>query len=252
MAEMLVRLKRGKKTFEVLVNEGTVPKYRDGKLKLNDVVVTPTIFINMSKGEKASADLLNSAFETDDVTAVIDTILRTGDAQESAGERKDKMDAKRREVITTIQKNYVSPEGLPLPLMRIENALEQIRVRIDLERDAEHQVEAMAPKLMAVLPMKRAKADFEGIVTVPVHMAGQVASVVRKHARVQRETYGVKAKFEVEVFNYDLLLSELTKATNGDFEFEVVGGDGQPPKEAPAANADAKGRGKKKKKKKGN
>lgn len=249
MPEMLVRLKRGKKTYEVMVQEGLVPKYREGNLSISDVVLTPTVFTNASKGEKASADQLQSAFETDDVNAVIDQILRKGEAQESASERKDKMDAKRREIINAIHKGYQSPDGKPIPIPRIENALDTVRPRIDVEQDAERQIDAMSAKLAAVMPMKRAKSGMEGVISVPLHLSGAAASVIRKHARVHREAYGAQAKFEVEFSSQDVLVKELSKATGGDYDLSLS----RPtvPNQAASPSAEASGsggRGKKKKK----
>lgn len=251
---MLVRLKKGKKTYEVLVNEGMVNKYRDGSLtKVSDVVITPVVFLNSTKGDKASSEQLKSVFDTDDVNNVIDIILRTGEAQESAGERKDKMDAKRHEIITYIQKNYVTPEGQTLPLVRIENGLNKVRPRIDVDVDAGRQATAMFDKLREAMPMKKKSGEMEGTITIPMKHIGAVNSVVRKHASVLRETYGAQVKLDVDIFAYDLLMKDLAKATKGEFEFKVATPVGQPDQhvgEPANATGNAQG-GRKKKKKKG-
>ena len=51
----LVRWKKGKKTFEVITNSGSVLKYRDGKESWSNVLMADVIFKNYSKGERASA-----------------------------------------------------------------------------------------------------------------------------------------------------------------------------------------------------
>lgn len=224
MPEMLVRLKRGKKTYEVMVQEGMVVKFRDGSVsRIDDVVVTPVIFLNASKGTKASADQLKDAFQTDDVNTILDLILKKGEAQESAGERKEKLDSKRQEILTTIQKNYVAPDGRPLPMARIQNALDQIKPRIDVDVEAQRQVTAMFAKLSAAMPMKKSAGGMEGTITVPTKLSGSVSSVIRKHATVQRETYGAQTKFEIEIHAYDLLMKDLARTTKGDFEFSLAG-----------------------------
>lgn len=223
MPEMLVRLKKGKKIYEVMVHEGMVMKYREGEIKrLEDVVVAPTVFLNATKGTRASAEQLKESFGTDDMNEIIEIVIQNGEAQESAGERKDKQDAKRHEIITAIQKNYSAPDGKPLPVVRIENALQQAKIRVDVDADATRQVTTMFPKLSTVLPMKKKAAEMEGIITVPTKLAGVVSSTVRKHGTVQRETYGAQAKFEIEIDSYDLLMKDLTKATKGEFEFTIT------------------------------
>lgn len=253
MPDMLVRMKKGKTTYEVMVQEGMVNKFRDGAVnRLDDVVVTQTVWLNASKGLKASSDQLKQSFETDDVQAVLETILRRGEAQESAAERKDKLDSKRQEIITAIQKNYIAPDGRPLPVVRIGNALDQIKPRIDVDVDAERQVSAMLPKLTAVMPMKKSAGGMEGTISVPTHLAGAVSSAIRKHATVHREVYGDRAKFDVEIHAYDLLMKDLGRVTKGQYELSI---SSQPPPEVGAASSSAagsasekkKGRGKKKK-----
>jgi ribosome maturation protein Sdo1 len=50
----LVRYKSGKIQFEVLVKPGTVPKYREGKLGIDNVLFSDIIFKKYSKAEKAT------------------------------------------------------------------------------------------------------------------------------------------------------------------------------------------------------
>ncbi|KAI0561908.1 ribosome maturation protein SBDS-like protein [Gracilaria domingensis] len=254
MPELLVRLKKGKKTYEVMVEEGMVAKYRDGTVKrIEDVVVTPVVFVNARKATKASSEELNNSFQTDDVMQIIELILQKGEAQESGRERKSKMDAKKQEIINFIRKNYVTPEGHNLPTVRIENALAQVRPRIDVDVDATRQVNAMYQKLSAVMPMKKQSSGVEGTVIVPVHLAGQVSVVVREHCSILRETYRDKAKYDVEIHSYEQLMSDLARVTKGDFEFSLAVNTAAvaTSSNAPAAAASSsgkKGKGKKKRK----
>lgn len=242
---MLVRMKKGKTTFEVMVNEGGVNKFREGSIKcVEDVVVVPQIWTNASKGLKASKDEVRSAFGSDNVKEALEIIVREGDAQESAQERQAKYDAKRREIIHSIQKNYVSADGHPLPVMRIENALERIKLRIDVDTDADRQVSAILEKLTAVMPMKKSADVMEGTVTVAIALAGAVSSAIRKHGRVNREVYGDTAKFEIEMHSYDMLMKDLTRVTKGQFDFQLTQSspdDATPPTPAKAHGSGRRG-----------
>lgn len=76
MPAMLVRLKRGKTTFEVMVEEGMVTKYRDGTEKnISQVVTADVVWVNAGKGKRASDDQLMKAFQTDNVNDIIKQIL---------------------------------------------------------------------------------------------------------------------------------------------------------------------------------
>lgn len=222
MEEYLVRYKQGKHTFEVLVNEGTVAKFREGTItNIDDVLQIRNVYTHASYGTKASDEELAEVFGTADEGTVLTTILREGDAQESAHERQEKMDAKHQEIITVIQKHYMTPEGHPLPVTRIENALAEIKPRIDVDVDAERQVASMYSKLSEVMPMKRGVGGMEGTVTVSLELSGVVSTVIRKHATVHREVFGDQAKYFVEIHEYDLLMKDLVHATDGDFQMTL-------------------------------
>jgi ribosome maturation protein SDO1 len=253
MPEMIVRLKKGKKTFEVLTNDGAVTKFRENKLKNLDQVIASgdDVFLDIGKGKKASRDELTAAFETEDVRAIQEIIVRKGEVQLSANERKDMLENKRTEILAFIHKNYVdSVKGIPVPLTRISNALDQLKPRIDPDQPADRQVNLMYDKLLTVLPLRKGNASITGLVTVPTKYAGAAASVVRKFASVTKEDFrAVGPAWTVEVHDYDSLVRDLTRITKGEYEFTAMGADGSAPlaPEEPAGG----GKGKKGKKTKG-
>jgi ribosome maturation protein Sdo1 len=59
----VVRYKKNKCNFEVLVKPLTVLKYKEGKLKIDEVIYSETIFSNFQKGDKAKLEELQ--FSTD-------------------------------------------------------------------------------------------------------------------------------------------------------------------------------------------
>ena len=50
----VVKYKKNKCNFEVLVKPQTVLKYKNGKLQIEDVLYADTIFSNAQKGDKAN------------------------------------------------------------------------------------------------------------------------------------------------------------------------------------------------------
>ena len=247
---MLVRYKHGKHNFEVATHAGTVVKYREGELSnVSDVVTTEVIFADYNKGERASETDLHATFG-EGVTheAMLDKILRNGEFQLSAAERREKLEAKRREVTEFIHRNYVDPKTHhPIPVMRVEQALETVRVRVDPDQPADRQVAQMAPKLMACLPLK--KHQMEGVLKVPHASLGASSGIVRAHCNVLREHYsseGATLEIAFSPGDYDSFMKAMNAATKGNFQFEVAGA-------AVATEPEKPGKGKKpaeKKKKK--
>lgn len=225
MPDMLVRYKKGKTTFEVLTVDGSVSKYRSSELKsLSDVLVSEGIFTDLKKGKKASKEELAAAFEGKKPADILDAIVSEGAVQVSAGERKDKTEAKRREVATYIHKNYVDGKGKVVPLARVENALDTLRPRIDAAVSAMTIVNGLMPKLIEILPLKKGGATVTASCQVPSKFTGAAGGVVRKHATVLDEEFGPNGvQWKLEVFDTESLLRELAKTCKGEYKFEADG-----------------------------
>ncbi|GAB0498226.1 hypothetical protein MMPV_009708 [Pyropia vietnamensis] len=224
---MLVRRKVGKTTFELLTHEGAAAKYRAGDLAFSEVLVTDTVFTNQSKGQRASQEQLAAAFGEDaSPTAILTAIITKGDVQTSSAERTAKSEQRRREVLEYLVKYYVDPtRNLPIPLTRFENALTQVKARIDPAQSAEHQAEELVRKMVDIMPMR--KVTMEGVLRVPRKHVGVAAGVILKHAKINREGHDAGgAKYEISVVPgvYDTLMSALGRATKGEFTFELDGG----------------------------
>lgn len=251
MPEMLVRLKRGKTTFEVPTNEGSVTKFREKELKsLQDVLVSDEVYTDFKKGSKASKEQLVAAFETDNVNTILEQIVLKGDVQVSAGERKDKLEAKRQEIVAYIHKNYVDPgRGSQVPMTRVDLALAKLKPRIDADQPADRQVTAMMGKLTEILPLRKGNASISGVVTVPSRHMGAASGVVRKYGSVTEEEYGADgAHYTLEVFDYEAMVRELAKVTKGEYKFAADGiasGGSSRMAEEPEANGGNKKKGKK-------
>ena len=80
------------------------------------------------------------------------TIVLKGEVQLSAAERKEKMDKKRAEVLDHIHKYTLDPKtNLPHPMVRIENAISQLKVKIDSELPADKQAMEILKVFTAVV-----------------------------------------------------------------------------------------------------
>lgn len=141
----LVRYKKGKKRFELACYKNKLLEYRSGtETDLDNVLQVPTIFLNASKGETApNAELLKAwpqiAAEQDAVSsqsapkakggkksrakaneevdaektwkdAIIEEILKKGEIQVNANERKELLDRMEREIIEEVAQRLVDPQ----------------------------------------------------------------------------------------------------------------------------------------------
>ncbi|KAJ8906793.1 hypothetical protein NDN08_003279 [Rhodosorus marinus] len=226
MPDMLVRYKKGKTNFEIITKEGSVSQYREGTIKnTDDVVVANVIFTNHSKGERASDEQLRSAFDTDDLSQCLEKILLTGEPQLSVAERKAKVEQKRKEIVDYFRKYYVEPRTkLPLPAQRIDAALTQAKIRVDPDTPAARQAADAASKVVAVMPMS--KSTLDGTIKIPHQYVGSAMGSVSKYCQVVKDGYtseGSSISVSVAPGDYDMLISDLTKATKGNFTFDIEG-----------------------------
>ncbi|EXJ87341.1 hypothetical protein A1O3_04300 [Capronia epimyces CBS 606.96] len=111
----LVRYKKGKKRFELACYKNKLLEYRSGtETDLDNVLQIPTIFFNVSKGETApNAELLKA--DEDDVEKswkdkIIEEILKKGEIQVNANERKELLERMEREIVEEVAQRVVDPQ----------------------------------------------------------------------------------------------------------------------------------------------
>ncbi|KAH6888704.1 SBDS protein C-terminal domain-containing protein [Thelonectria olida] len=107
----LVRLKKGKKRFELACYKNKVLEWRSGiETDLDNVLQIPNVFLNVSKGQTAPREDLDKAFgkgkSTDDI---ILEILKKGEMQVGEKERAAQLERVHNEVISIVSSKLVDP-----------------------------------------------------------------------------------------------------------------------------------------------
>ncbi|ORZ34056.1 SBDS protein C-terminal domain-domain-containing protein [Catenaria anguillulae PL171] len=157
----VVRLKRGGKRFEIACYKNKVLEWRNGvETDLDNVLQTDSIFVNVSKGQLAKEDDLQSAFKTTDSTAICQEILKKGELQVSEKERSHAIENVYRDIATIITETCVNPETQrAYPLSMIEKAMQEVHVSVHPTRPAKVQAKDIIAQLQSsgVLPIARAK-----------------------------------------------------------------------------------------------
>lgn len=109
----LVRLKKGKKRFEIACYKNKVLEYRNGIEKdLDNVIQIPNVFLNVSKGQTApSADLAKAFGPKVSVDDIILEILNKGELQVGEKERHAQLERVHNEVISIVASKLVDPKS---------------------------------------------------------------------------------------------------------------------------------------------
>ncbi|MGB8233550.1 MAG: ribosome assembly factor SBDS, partial [Methanobacterium sp.] len=89
--------------FEILVDPDLASDFKRGQeINVEDILAVEEIFKDAKKGDKASEEAMNKAFNTTDHMEVAEAILHKGQIQLTAQQRKEMQEEKRLKVITTI------------------------------------------------------------------------------------------------------------------------------------------------------
>ncbi|MFA5108069.1 MAG: ribosome assembly factor SBDS [Candidatus Micrarchaeia archaeon] len=145
--------------FQILVDPDLSLMYRMGQKKdINNILAVEEVFKDAKKGERHKSSSLQKAFGTQDIFEITIRILKDGHIAITTDQKRKMVEQKRKQIAALIAREATDPRtGAPHPLIRIENAMENIRLDIDPLKDASEQVEKVLDALKLSLPIKLAK-----------------------------------------------------------------------------------------------
>ena len=228
MADKLttVRFVVGGDRFEILVDPDAALNYKLGKkVELSQIMASDEIYTDSNKGQKASEEKLMKSFKTSNFEQVAQAILQKGEIQLTTDQRRKMVDEKRKQIVSFISKNYVDPKtNLPHPPLRIEQALQQVRVVIDPNKDAEEQAKKVIDEMRAILPLKTGNIRLK--VSVDAIHAPQTLGTLKSFGEITKEEWrsdgGLNAAIEIPIATQRSLLDRLGAATKGTAQVSPV------------------------------
>jgi ribosome maturation protein SDO1 len=185
----IVRLSVEGDKFELLVKPDPALEYKLGKrTDISSVLVSDEVYSDANKGSRASTEKLIKHFKTADPVEVAKQIMTRGELNLTTDQRRKMVEEKRKQIVTYIHQTFVDPKThVPHPILRIEAAMEQARVSIDLHKRAEEQAKDVVDALRAQLPLKSEVSKL--IVRVPPQYAGQSYSVIKSTGELKGEEW---------------------------------------------------------------
>ena len=227
MAEVtIIRHSVAGEKFEILVKPDPALEYKLGKRKdVSTILVSDEVYTDSNKGTRASTEKLLKAFGTQDTSAVIEQILKKGDLNLTTEQRRKMISDKRKQIVEFIVKTYVDPRShLPHPPIRIEQALEQIRISIDPFKNSDEQAKDIVEKLRTVIPLKSENMLLE--IIVPAQYASQSYSVLKSTGTIKKEEWqnngSLKAILEIPAGARANVIDRLGSITKGSATVEMI------------------------------
>ncbi|MEM1627908.1 MAG: ribosome assembly factor SBDS [Desulfurococcaceae archaeon] len=212
--------------FEVLVDPELAMKIKEGKqISVDDVLIGDFIYKDAKKGLKASPEALKEVFGTDDPRIIALEIIKHGELQLTADQRRKLIEEKKAQIINLIAKNVVDPKTkLPIPLKRLELAIEQARISVDPFKPPEQQIEQIISHLSKIIPIKVAKAYVA--VKIPAEHAGKASKALHGIGTIKKSEWkrdgSLYLELEIPAGLQQELIDKVNALTKGSGDVKIL------------------------------
>ncbi|MHA1777363.1 MAG: ribosome assembly factor SBDS [Promethearchaeia archaeon] len=194
-------------------------------IDLESIFPTYDFFLNVKKGDRVTEADLENAFATTDPRTIAAYFLIDGDFAWTKAQRDQWLEKKRKQIINILARNSINPQTKrPHPPNRIEKALEEARVSIDINKPAEEQIDAIVKRIQTVIPIRI--ETIQMAVKIPAEYAAKAYNTVEQYAQVKQSEWqtdgswigmiSLPAGLQME------LLDKLNKLTHGRMQSKLI------------------------------
>lgn len=214
--------------FEVLVDPDAALAIKREEFEgdLEDIIAAEDVFEDAASGDRPSESDLEEVFGTTDPLAIIPEVIKRGEIQITAEQRREMQEQKRRRLINHISRNAVNPqmEDAPHPPDRIEAALEEAGFRVDPMEPVESQVDEALDVLRPIIPIRFDEVTIA--VNIPPEFAGSAQSRLRDFGELIEEEWQPDGSW-IGVMRFPAGLQnefydKVNEETNGEAETQIV------------------------------
>ena len=185
------RLESHGQRFEVLVDPDAALAIKRDEFEgeLEDVIAAEDVFEDASRGDRPPENALEEVFDTTEPLEIIPEVIKRGEIQITAEQRREMQEQKHKQLITRIARNAVNPQmdDAPHPPERIESALEETDFTVDPMEPVENQIDDALDALRPVIPIRFDEVTVA--VQLPAEYAGSGQAKVRGYGDLEREEW---------------------------------------------------------------
>lgn len=185
----IVRLVIDNDKFEILVKPDPALDYKLGKkIDLSNILISDEIYADANKGTRIADEKLIRNFKTTDSIQIAKKILEQGEVNLTTDQRRRMVEEKKKQIIQYINRNFVDPKThLPHPPLRIQNAMEEVRLTIDPFKKPEDQTKKIIESLRKILPLK--SENLQLLVTIPPQFSAPSYNVLKNIGELKDEKW---------------------------------------------------------------
>jgi len=220
----IVRLVADNDKFEILVKPDPALDYKLGKkIDLSNILVSDEIYADANKGTRIAEEKLVRKFKTIDSIEIAKQILEQGEINLTTEQRRRMVGEKKKQIIQYINKNFIDPKThIPHPPIRIENAMDQVRLIIDPFKKPEEQAKKVIDSIRKILPLK--SETLQLVVTIPPQFSAQSYSVLKNIGDLKDEKWlhdgSLRAIIEINAGIKGTFIERINSATKGSAQVQ--------------------------------
>ena len=223
---VIARLEYFGEHFEILVDPEMAADFkRDEAIEMQEILAVEEIFKDAKKGDKASEESMIKAFNTTDILDVAATIIRKGQVQLTAQQRKEMTEEKRRKIVATITREAINPQTkLPHPARRIEIAMEESKIHIDPFKSVDEQVNTVLKAIRTKIPIRFERVQVA--IKIPGDFSGKVYNIIPEFGKTRKEEWQQDGSWvaivEIPGGMQDNFYRKLNELTHGQVETKLL------------------------------
>jgi len=219
--EINKRLKEGKEKSRITSEE----LLKNPNISIDLIFESFTVFEDLRRGKKATDGDMETIFNTTDGRIIAGIILLEGEINWTKAQREEEREKKLKQIITIIAKNAINPQNnKPHPYQRIEKAIEEAKVRIDLMKNAEEQVDDVVKSIRSIIPIRMEQVEMA--LKLPSAFTAKGYNIVAQLAQIKKEEWQSDGSW-VSVVSLPAglqmeLIDKLNKLTHGRVQTKVL------------------------------
>ncbi|MGB5910833.1 MAG: ribosome assembly factor SBDS [Promethearchaeia archaeon] len=195
------------------------------KISIDLIFESFTVFEDLRRGKKATDGDMEAIFNTKDGRTIACHVLLEGDIQWTKTQREEEKAKKLKQIIAIITKNAINPQNKkPHPYQRIEKAIEEAKIKIDLMKNAEEQVDDVVKSIRAIIPIRMEQVEMA--IKIPSAFTAKGYNIVAQLAHIKKEEWQSDGSW-VSVVNLPAglqmeLIDKLNKLTHGRVQTKLL------------------------------
>jgi len=219
--EISKRFAEGKDKSRVSVEE----LLKNPKIAIELIFESLIVFEDLRRGKKATDGDMEAVFNTKEGRIIAGHVLLDGEIQWTRSQRDEEKAKKLKQIITIITKNAINPQNKkPHPYQRIEKAIEEAKVKVDLMKNAEEQVDDVIKQLRAILPIRMEQVELA--LKIPSVFTAKGYNIVAQLAQIKKEEWQSDGSW-VSVVSLPAglqmeLVDKLNKLTHGRVQTKIM------------------------------